>query len=602
MRRFLMELKRRNVYKVAVVYAAVAWVLLQVADVFFPLFGLPDWSITLMLALSALGFPIAIICAWAFDLTPEGVVRAQPVVLEEHHPLSVARIIEFAVIGMLVVTVGYLYFERLSLQRYKQAAEGKEGTEAGLVTEERSIAVLPFVNMSGDPENEYFSDGISEELLNALARIPGLKVAARTSSFYFKGKNEDIKVIGEKLGVQTLLEGSVRKAGNRVRITAQLINIADGYHLWSDSYDRELDDIFAVQDEIARAIVTALKVRLAVARDQPVVMHGTDNVEAYNWFLQGLYHYNQVTPGSYAKTIAAMTRATEIDPGYADPYGYMAVKHVTMSNFGLPWSRQGPLIKEAYERALALNPRQSFALGAKGTYLAIGKWDWQEVEQHFLHAIANSDNPEDLKMGYALTFLMSLGRLAEAKVILAKAYARDPLSPVLRLWYGGIAFLNRDFDDAREAWEPLANQREIIDTGLCRLYFITRNSKIDDLADSMSSQYGRNNFHTLSCHTRRHIANELLDEARLTYAESVALVNERNGPYILLANLAVNLGEIEEAMDWYEQSYLLSEPQILLIRSRPEPGQELVTNPRYRALLQKMNLDDESLLEMGYLD
>jgi TolB-like protein len=580
MRKFLTELKRRNV---------------------FPLFGLPDWSVTLMLALSALGFPIAIICAWAFDLTPEGVVRAQSVAPEEHHPLSVVRIIEFAVIGVLVLTVGYLYFERLSLQRYEQATKGEELAETGLVTEQRSIAVLPFVNMSGDSENEYFSDGISEELLNALVRIPDLKVAARTSSFYFKGKNEDIKVIGEKLGVQTLLEGSVRKAGNRVRITAQLINIADGYHIWSDSYDRELDDIFAVQDEIARAIVTALKVRLVIPQDQPVVMHGTDSVEAYNWFLRGLYHSNQVTLGSYAKTIAAMTRAAEIDPGYAEPHGYMASKHIQLSNFGLPWSQQAPLIKQAFERALALNPRLAPALGAKGTYMALGQWDWQEVEDHFLHAIAISDDQEYLKLGYALTFLMPLGRLTEAQVIMAKAYARDPLSPMLRLLYGSIAFLNHDFDDAREAWEPLANQREIIDTGLCHLYFITGNTKIDSLADNMLSRYGRENIHTLACLTHRHIAKERLEEAKKTYAESVALVKEHNGPYIFLANLAVDLGEIEEAMDWYEQSYLLLEPQIVLIRNRTQSDRELVTNSRFQGLLQKMNLDDESLVEMGFL-
>ena len=273
MGRLIQELKRRNVIRVAVAYAVSAWLLIQVSDTVFPMLKLPEWTATFVAVLLIIGFPIALIFAWAYELTPEGIKLEKHVVRDESISHLTGRKLDFAVIATLVVALGYFAFDKFVLDPSRDAelmqttAEVviEQATETGKSgIPDKSIAVLPFVNMSSDPEQEYFSDGISEELLNVLAKIPGLRVAARTSSFQFKGENRDIIDIGQQLNVALVLEGSVRKAGLQIRITAQLIDARNGFHLWSETYDRELENIFAVQDEISAAIVGALKEHLGL--------------------------------------------------------------------------------------------------------------------------------------------------------------------------------------------------------------------------------------------------------------------------------------------------------------------------------------------------
>ena len=237
---FIAELKRRNVIKVAIAYVIVAWLLLQVADVMLPTFGSPAWVMRAFSFLLILCFPLALLFAWAFELTPDGVKREKDIDPTESIAHATGRKLDFVIIAVLVLAVGFLVVDRYSAPPASVSQQ----------VVEKSIAVLPFVNMSDDAGNEYFSDGISEEILNSLAKVKDLKVAGRTSSFAFKGRNENLRTIGEALGVSHILEGSVRKAGAQVRITAQLVKADDGYHLWSQAYDRELTDIFAIQDEI----------------------------------------------------------------------------------------------------------------------------------------------------------------------------------------------------------------------------------------------------------------------------------------------------------------------------------------------------------------
>jgi TolB-like protein len=249
------ELKRRNVIRVGLAYIIAAWLLLQVADVVLNNIVAPDWVFQAILLVVVLGFALALIFAWAYELTPEGLKKEKDVDRSESITHVTGRKLDFAIIGVLVLALGYFAYDKFAVSDSDDAASVAQSDE---ITEtdipELSIAVLPFVNMSSDPEQEFFSDGISEELLNMLAKFPGLRVAARTSSFQFKGQNQDISKIADTLNVAHVLEGSVRKAGTTLRITAQLIRADTGYHLWSDTYDRELDDIFAVQDEIAGAI------------------------------------------------------------------------------------------------------------------------------------------------------------------------------------------------------------------------------------------------------------------------------------------------------------------------------------------------------------
>ena len=254
------ELKRRNVFRVGFAYIVMAWLVLQVADVILNNIIAPGWVFHVLLLFLAIGFPFAVFFAWAFELTPEGLKKEKDVDRSKSITRVTGRKLDYGVIAVLVLALAYFTFDKFVLDPSRDAelvqatteAVAEQATESGKAEiTDKSIAVLPFVNMSNDPDQEYFSDGISEELLNVLAQFPGLKVAARTSAFQFKGQNRDIVGIAKQLHVNHVLEGSVRKSGNRLRITAQLIDAESGFHLWSETYDRELDDIFAIQDEIS---------------------------------------------------------------------------------------------------------------------------------------------------------------------------------------------------------------------------------------------------------------------------------------------------------------------------------------------------------------
>ncbi|HET6593423.1 MAG TPA: hypothetical protein VFG48_10950, partial [Xanthomonadales bacterium] len=280
---FLEELKRRNVVRVGVVYLITAWLLAQVADLLLENFNTPDWVIQAILVVLILGFPLALIFAWAFELTPEGLKKEKDVDRSQSITPVTGRKLDRAIIVVLVVALGYFIWESRVQHQDAEAPEPQVAAEpAPDQAAQKSIAVLPFVNMSSDAEQEYFSDGISEEILNSLAKVKELKVAGRTSSFAFKGQNQDLRQIGDTLGVNHILEGSVRKAGAQVRITAQLIKVDDGFHLWSDTYDRELTDIFAIQDEIANAILVQLKAALL---DQQSIASTRADTRAYDFYL-----------------------------------------------------------------------------------------------------------------------------------------------------------------------------------------------------------------------------------------------------------------------------------------------------------------------------
>lgn len=305
------ELKRRHVFKVGIAYVVVAWLILQVSDVVLGQIGVPDWMFKFILFFLVICFPVILMLAWAYDLTPAG------------------------------------------LQRTAAVDADADVAEAPPVEppSRASVAVLPFVNMSGEKENEYFSDGLSEELLNVLAKINSLKVAARTSSFHFKGHTGDIADIARTLGVASVLEGSVRQSGVQVRITAQLINAADGYHLWSESYDRELDDIFEVQDEIAKSVASALKVKLLGDDSQHLNIGGTTNTDAFNAYLKGMHYRNRGSDEPALRSaVDAYRRAIDLDPEYAQAYAGLAgaLSVLAANNF----SGLGKDVDEAYEAAM----------------------------------------------------------------------------------------------------------------------------------------------------------------------------------------------------------------------------------------------------------
>ena len=288
------ELKRRHVIKVTITYVVVAWLILQVADVILGNIGAPEWVFKVILLMLSIGLPVIVMFAWAFDMTPDGLKRTEAL--------------------------------QQTTNADKPLETKKEETTTTVTPSGASVAVLPFVNMSGDIENEYFSDGLAEELLNVLAKIRSLKVAARTSSFHFKGRTGDIADIAQRLGVASVLEGSVRKSGDRVRVTAQLINASDGFHLWSETFDRELTDIFAVQDEIASAVAIALKVKLLGEKIDHGIVGGTNNTEAYQAYLHGVHYQNRGSDKPALESARnSFEEAIELDPGYAKAYAGLAL-------------------------------------------------------------------------------------------------------------------------------------------------------------------------------------------------------------------------------------------------------------------------------------
>lgn len=381
---FLKELKRRNVFRVGVAYLVAAWLVIQVVNNLIPLMDVPAWVGSVVLILLIAGFVIALIVAWAFELTPEGVkLTAGAGQGDSSSRVSVSRKWDFAIIVVLVVALGISFYDHTR----PDAAAPTQSAETTTSTVAPSIAVLPFLNLSSDPEQEYFSDGLAEELLNKFARIEGLRVASRTSSFTFKDSTDDVQTIAGKLGVANILEGSVRRSGDTFRIGVQLIEGEAGTQLWSENFDRKLDDVLVVQDEIAEAVAARLRITLGVA-DRERLKTGTDNVEAYDRYLAGISLLNEFGSTETERGIAEVQRATEIDPDYADAWAVLAMAQIqnayqVTGDFETAKMRA----EEAAHRALALNEELAPAHAALG-HVHMLDGDWALAEQELLTAIS----------------------------------------------------------------------------------------------------------------------------------------------------------------------------------------------------------------------
>jgi TolB-like protein/Flp pilus assembly protein TadD len=445
---FFSELKRRNVYKVAVAYAIVGWLLIQIATQVFPFLEIPNWVIRLVIALVAIGFPIALIIAWAFELTPEGIKRTEDVHLPGGSSSNNRIWIYVAVIGA-AFSVGLFFIGRYTAPRTSSAERERPPALVGSPPQ-KSIAVLPLLNESGDPGDEYFSDGLSEELIAALAQIKELKVIGRSSSFRFKERKEESKAIGEKLGVATLLEGTVRKQGNRVRIVAELINAADGIELWTRTFDRELKDIFAVQEEIARAVAESLKVTLLGSQDRPAQRGAPSNVEAHNAYLQGHFHFQRRNLEDYRKAVGYFDQAIRLDPDYALAY---TERSEAWSFIGDLTGQHEPAWSNARsdaEKAVAIAPSLAEARAALGWVRFFIDWKFAEGLSELKRAIELSPaNPtaNDL-LARAILYL---GRLDEAERQARQAVELDPLSVTAQGTLARVLFNAGKLDEADAA-------------------------------------------------------------------------------------------------------------------------------------------------------
>ena len=443
-----------------IAYAVGAWVLLQVLDVVGEILDLPAWGGKLVLTILVVGFFIALIVAWAFELTPEGVKRESEVDRRQSVTPKTGRKIDRAIIGLLVIAVIILLWDKFLTVRPEPAtstAETQDETAIETTTVYDSIGVLPFANITNDPDQDYFSDGIAEELLNALAKLQNLKVAARTSSFSLRGKDLDAIAIGDQLKVDTVLEGSVRKSGTRLRITAQLIDAANGYHLWSETYDRELTDIFAVQDEITEAIVAALKVHLETGEAIPANQQQASSVDAYEKYLQGK-HILRSGDDDRREALELFRSANEIDPNFAPAWAARAQMVIDLRETAfwgdIPLEEAHLLARNNIDKALALDPQQPEAYVARGMLYA-DEYRYDEALASLEQAIAI--NPS---LAEAWTWrgrlLYRFGRIRESKRSLLKALEIDPL-------YQRTAFfaaeMSMEFYDSEYFEEVLENVR-----------------------------------------------------------------------------------------------------------------------------------------------
>jgi TolB-like protein/Flp pilus assembly protein TadD len=421
------ELTRRKVFKVGAAYLVVAWLAVQAASIAFPAFEAPGWALRIFILIALLGFPISLVFAWAFDMTPDG--------LKPETGSRSSKII-FAIVGVLVVLAFAWYFK--GQPSYREPVETDAQTtksnaaNTNVVIGKNSIAVMPFVNMSSDKEQEYFSDGMTEEILNALANVPNLAVTARTSVFSLKGQNKDVREIGKLLGVAYVLEGSVRKAGDEVRITAQLIRTDNGFHLWSETYDRKLENVFDLQAELAGAIAKALELPLGLGGDAALVSERSADPQAYALYLQARAAYRARGDG-VKKSIELYREALKRDPKFAPAWAGLASSLVV-----LPWyvpeaekaaaAAAMPEAEAAGKQALALSPNLPQAHNALAMVYSF-QWQWALAEQHFKQALAIAPTDPDVHFQYA-DWLGAVGLSDESLVSASKAVELDPLVPI----------------------------------------------------------------------------------------------------------------------------------------------------------------------------
>ena len=578
----LQELKRRNVFRVVIAYVMLGWIIAQVAELALDSFGSPAWVMKTILLLLALGLPLAIFFSWAFEITPDGVKKEKDVDRSQSITPRTGRKLDLTIIGLLVVALAFVVTDNYVLD---ESILDDDSTQTDMV----SIAVLPFVNMSNDADQEYFSDGISEELLNLLAKIPEFQVAGRTSSFTFKGQNQDLREIGQALGVDNILEGSVRKSADKVRITAQLVKAGDGFHLWSETYDRTLDDIFAVQDDIAGEVVKALKVKLLGGTEElPTTQADIRNGASYDAYLKGLFYFNKSGDENLRKAADYMQDA--VDLATQSALAWAGLSRALAGYAGQAESDQTNLLvraREAANKALTLDPDLADAHLAMADLKHDWDWDWDGAEVAAKRVLEL--RPGDLDAQMILTDLhVTFNRLDEAEHMVRAVLAKDPLNTrhprmLVRILY----YLHR-YDEALQTAESLlesdSHMPYIRSWMVAILTSQGRASEALQYAKSEPVLFARLfslavAHHALGNFEAATAAQQQLDD---TYGASASAQQ---------TVIFMFWGELETAIDWLEIAVASHDPGIVQIKSDPVL-RKLRGHPRYEALLRKMNLAD----------
>lgn len=549
MRVLVDQLKHRGVFRAAAYYAAGAWLVVQVATAVFPFLEFPNWSVRLIIVSVIAGFPVALLVSWFYRWTPGGLER-------EIEPADHARVVA-------------------------PAAPAREN----------AIAVLPFADLSPQKDQEYFADGLAEELLGLLAQLPQLQVIARSSSFSFKGRNLDVRTIAGKLGVASVLEGSVRKSGNRLRVTAQLIRAADDAQLWSQTYERELTDVFEVQDQIANAVVAALKIKLLPSQHVTNV-HRTGNTEAYDQFLLGQNVIRRGRYDDYRRALAAFQRAVALDPDYGAAWAALALAQSSVADFAAtnPGERSAAKLEAlaTADKAIAVAPELADGYAIRAHLRRNQLWDWTGAVQDLERALALEPNKTDTLQPYGL-MLIILMRYDEAIVASRTAIASDPLSWLSWMMLGATLWRAGQVQEAREAFEHALDISP--DSSFTRYEF-----------GCLELEQGR----TGQALEHFHKAGAAFSEAGIAMAEhtlghereSQAALAELESKYAVgfsyqIVQAHAWRGERNAAFEWLERAYAQRDAGVTRMRGDPMLA-PLRDDPRYVAFVRKLNFPDSA--------
>jgi adenylate cyclase len=588
------ELQRRNVFRVGTAYVVASWLLIQVTETILPLFGFADSTARTIVIILGIGFIPTLVLAWAFEITPEGVKKERDVDRSTSITPQTGKKLDKAIIIVLVLALGYFTFDKFILSQSRETSMKEsarlEGRSDAIIEAygEQSIAVLPFVDMSQEGDQEYFSDGISEELLNLLAKIPELRVISRSSAFSYKGKDINLVEVSRELNVAHILEGSVRKAGDQVRITVQLIEARSDTHLWSETYDRTLEDIFSVQDEISAAVVAKLKVILLGA---PPKVEVTD-AEAYTLYLQAEHLVNTKTTEENLKNAASLYKEVlVIDPQYVPAWlGLNRVYNRLIGITALPVEETKALSYDALEQALLYEPESSEALSQLAWSKFKNDGDYQSAAKLFERAYL-SDPANTKLIGNISIFLTSLGRQAEGISFAEYQIARDPANSIAQNNLGIRYRYARQFEKAEKAFKTAMTLDsshaglgyELGATYLLAGDYAAASAAFEEEPFQVFQQIGLvMSYHALNEQT---LSDELLEELISSYGERIA--------YYIAQIMAVR-GQIDEAYEWLEKAHSAGEYEFDNVVTEPLLD-NLRSDPRWLPFLRRVGKAPEQL-------
>ena len=591
--RFLDELKRRNVGRIAILYIGIAYVTLEIFELFFHLLEMPAWTGRASVLLAIIGFPVALTIAWAYEITPDGLKPTDDVPAKKSIAAQTGRRLDRAIIVVLAIALSYFVVDKFWLSRHTAPQVTGEAAVAqadvkehvapaaplpATAVPEKSVAVLPFIDMSEKHDQEYFSDGLSEELIDMLVKVPDLRVPARTSSFYFKGKQATIKDIAATLGVAHVLEGSVRKSGNSLRITAQLIRVDNGYHLWSKTFDRKLDDIFKVQDDIAGAVVNALQVSLLQGgRPNP---KGTQSSEAYNLYLQATYiARNAVTTADQEKVVAFLQRAVTIDPAYA-----------------AAWSQQSSWLDDlgrtkqaraAAERGLELDPNLPLAHTNMARVIFTDDFDLIAGGKYLQQAL-QLDPKDSYTMAWLGQLAIYRGDFGKAIDLNTRATQLDPANPYR---YGD---LYRAYFYAGRYTEAAAADRRMRDLkpqALGKHYDASQILLAKGDAAGALAELDRESDATirLGCGCRTLMLDALGRKAEADASLRKLELTRANEDAYGIGRVYAERGDLDQAFAWLERAYRQRDSDLPFVKVDPLM-KNIQKDPRFHDLLIKLQL------------